>query len=145
MYRKTDIIPMEKIMTIEGLLSEKGYTVYGLSKKTGISKTTLFDIFSGKSDIMDCRLRVILKIADALGCEIKDIVCLDPIPYNPVFEEDIPEFLKESLAFIKDKRNMKKPLYDCYADEANSSINVCEIENLISKEQADYLRNKYLR
>lgn len=35
-------------------------------------------------------------------------------------------------------------MFDCYLDEANSSINACEIENLISKEQAEYLRNKYL-
>ena len=30
-------------------------------------------------------------------------------------------------------------------DEENSSINICEIKNLITNEQANYLRNKYLR
>ena len=43
----------------------------------------------------------------------------------------------------KAKRN-KTTLFDCYLDEINSSIDVCEVENLISKEQADYLRKKYL-
>jgi len=132
-------------MNLETLLTDKGYTVYILSKKTGISKTTLFDIFSGKSNILDCRVRIIMKIADALNCDIKDLIALEPILYNPAFEENLPPFLKDNIMFIKDKRNKNNPLFDCYLDEANSSINVCEIENLISKEQADYLRNKYLR
>ena len=54
-------------------------------------------------------------------------------------------FLKEDIKLIKDKRNKNNPLFDCYLQQANSDVNVCEIENLISKEQADYLRNKYLR
>jgi len=132
-------------MNIETLLTNKGYTVYSLSKKTGISKTTLFDIFSGKSNILDCRVRIIMKIADALDYDIKDLIALEPILYKPAYEENLPEFLKANISFIKDKRNKNNPLFDCYLDEANSSINVCEIENLISKEQADYLRNKYLR
>ena len=132
-------------MNIDTFLKNKGYTVYRLSKETGISKTTLFDIFSGKSNILDCRVRIIMKIAAALDCDIKELFNLEPVLYNSVYEENIPSFLKENIAFIKNKRNWNNPLFDCYLDEANSSINVCEIENLISREQADYLRNKYLR
>ncbi len=84
---------------------------------------------------------IILKICNTLDISIYDVVNLEPILYNPFFEENLPEFLKEDIEFLK-KNN---PLYDCYLDETNSSINVCEIENLISKEQADYLRKKYLR
>ena len=132
-------------MNIDTFLKNKGYTVYRLSKETGISKTTLFDIFSGKSNILDCRVRIMMKIAAALDCDIKELINLEPVLYNAVYEENIPSFLKENIAFIKNKRNWNNPLFDCYLDEANSSINVCEIENLISKKQADYLRNKYLR
>ena len=132
-------------MNIDTFLKNKGYTVYRLSKETEISKTTLFDIFSGKSNILDCRVRIIMKIAAALDCDIKELINLEPVLYNSVYEENIPSFLKENIAFIKNKRNWNNPLFDCYLDEANSSINVCEIENLISREQADYLRNKYLR
>ena len=132
-------------MNIDTFLKNKGYTVYRLSKETGISKTTLFDIFSGKSNILDCRVRIIMKIAAALDCDIKELINLEPVLYNSVYEENIPSFLKENIAFIKNKRNWNNPLFDCYLDEANSSINVCEIENLSSREQADYLRNKYLR
>ena len=129
-------------MNLKDILIEKGYTIYKLSKDSGVSKTTLFDIFSGKSNILDCRLGIILKICNTLDISIYDVVNLEPILYNPFFEENLPEFLKEDIEFLKNKNN---PLYDCYLDETNSSINVCEIENLISKEQADYLRKKYLR
>ncbi len=73
-----------------------------------------------------------------------DIVELDPVPYNPAYEENLPSFLEEDIAFLRNKRNESNPFYDCYLDETNSSINVCEVENLITKEQADYLRKKYL-
>lgn len=132
-------------MTITELLDQKEFTIYKLSKVSGISKTTLFDIFSGKSNILDCRLRVILKLSKALGVSINELVSLEPVLYNPSYEENLPEFLLEDIKFIKNKKNKNNPLYDCYLDETNSSINVCEIENLISKEQAIYLRNKYLR
>ncbi len=132
-------------MNLNDLLDEKGYTVYKLSKETGIAKSTLFDIFSGKSNILDCRLRIILKICDTLKISVDELVKLDPILNNPAFEENLPSFLEEDIEFLKDKRNKSNPLYDCYLDETNSSINVCEVENLISKEQADYLRNKFLR
>ena len=132
-------------MTITELLDQKEFTIYKLSKVSGISKTTLFDIFSGKSNILDCRLRVILKLSKALGVSINELVSLEPVLYNPSYEENLPEFLLEDIKFIKNKKNKNNPLYDCYLDETKSSINVCEIENLISKEQAVYLRNKYLR
>lgn len=132
-------------MTITELLDQKEFTIYKLSKVSGISKTTLFDIFSGKSNILDCRLRVILKLSKALGVSINELVSLEPVLYNPSYEENLPEFLLEDIKFIKNKKNKNNPLYNCYLDETNSSINVCEIENLISKEQAIYLRNKYLR
>lgn len=45
------------MMTLDDILNEKGDTIYRLSKISGISKTKLFDIFSGKSNILDCRLR----------------------------------------------------------------------------------------
>lgn len=132
-------------MTLNDLLTEKGCTIYKLSKDTGIAKSTLFDIFSGKSNLLDCRLRVVLKLSKTLGISIDEIVKLDPIPYNPAYEENLPLFLQQDITFLKDKRNKNNPFYDCYLDETNSSINVCEVENLITKEQADYLRNKFLR
>ena len=72
------------------------------------------------------------------------LLSLKPELYNPVFEKNIPAVLKDSLNMFKRKRRTDNSLIDCYYDELNSTINVCEIEQLITKEQADYFRNKYL-
>ena len=68
----------------------------------------------------------------------------EPTIYNPTFERNVPKFLLESIENLKKAKRKKSSLLDCYLDETNSSINVCEVEKLISKEQADYLRKKYL-
>ena len=132
-------------MTFAELLNDKDLTIYKLSKESGVAKTTLFDIASGKSNILDCTARNLLKISNALNVSIEDLIKLDPTIYNPVFERNVPEFLLDNIENIKKAKRRKSSLLDCYLDEANSSINVCEVENLISKEQADYLRKKYLR
>lgn len=85
-----------------------------------------------------------MKIADAFGCDIEKLLSLDRMPYHPEWEQNLPGFLKKDILLMKDKRNRKSPVFDCCWDETNSSINVCEAENLISREQADYLRVKYL-
>ena len=72
------------------------------------------------------------------------MIQLESTIYNPAFERNVPKFLLDSFENIKKAKRRKSSLLDCYQDEANSSINVCEVENLISKEQAEYLRKKYL-
>ena len=131
-------------MTFGDLLIKKNYTVYRLSKESGVPKTTIFDISSGKSNLLDCSGRNLLKISKCLGVSIEDLLSLDQELYNPTYDKNIPTFLAESIDNIKKAKKKKSSLLDCYLDETNSSINVCEIENLISKEQADYLRKKYL-
>lgn len=90
------------MMTLDDILSEKGDTIYRLSKISGISKTKLFDIFSGKSNILDCRLRVVSKLSKILGMFIEEIISLEPI-YNPMYEDNIPNFLKKIFCFWKIK------------------------------------------
>jgi len=129
-------------MNINQILNNKGCTVYRLSKETGIPKSTLFDIFSGKTNAFDCSFRIIVKLCNALDIKINDFIKLTPVPYNKSYEEMIPDFLRNSIQNLKHNKN--KLITDCLLDEVNSSINVSEVENLISKDQADYLRNKYL-
>lgn len=131
-------------MDINELLIKKGMTVYKLSQETGIAKSTLYDICSGKANILDCSVRTLLKLADAFEVDINYLINLKPIMYNQVYETEIPEFLKTSLDRLK--RNMRNgsPYYDCFWDDTYASINVCEVEQLISSEHANYLRYKYL-
>lgn len=131
-------------MTFKDLLKEKNFTIYRLSKLSGIAKTTLFDIASGKSDIFECKARVLYNIAITLGVTIEELLKLDREEYKSYFEENLPLFLDEALSNVKKSKQNKDFLYDCYLDELNSSINVAEVEMLITKEQAEYLRKKYL-
>ena len=64
-------------------------------------------------------------------------------------ERDLPEYLQRSLAQWVRAQNLLKQgehytMMDCDWCELNSDINVAEVENEISTEQANYLREKYL-
>lgn len=65
------------------------------------------------------------------------------------YETNLPEFLQIDLDRYKqaqeDIRNGKEvSLIDCYYCELQSSINVCEVERIITPDHAWYLREKYL-
>lgn len=65
------------------------------------------------------------------------------------YETNLPEFLQIDLDRYKqaqeDIQNGKEvSLMDCYYCELQSSINVCEVERIISQDHAWYLREKYL-
>lgn len=131
-------------MNLRGLLYEKGLTVYRLSKMTSIPQATLFNIFNGQADINECRVKHVAKIAEAFNMSIEDILKLDPVPYNSFYEHNLTGSLKESIELLKTKNKKSSRYYDCYWCQANSDINVHEVEGIISHDQAEYLRNKYL-
>lgn len=131
-------------MTFNELLEKKSYTVYKLSNESKVAKTTIFDIASGKTNILDCTGRNLLKLSNALNVSIEDLLELEQELYNPIYEKNVPTFLLESIENLKTAKKKKSSLLDCYYDELNSTINVCEVENIISNDHANYLRKKYL-
>lgn len=66
-------------------------------------------------------------------------------------EKDLPEFLVHSIEQMKKtwkqyEETGKLPIHwDLDFGELNSGINVAEVEDMISSEQAWYLREKYLK
>ena len=126
-------------MTFLDLLSEKKTTVYSLSLESGIPKTTLTDIASGKADILECSGKTLLAIAKALNVKIERLLLLEREESKTL----LPEFLLESISEYRKAVRKGSTLIDCYSDQLNSSINVAEVENLISKEQAARLRARY--
>ena len=60
----------------------------------------------------------------------------------PFLEESLKEMKREWALYDSGKMSMR---WDCYYCDLQSSINVAEVESLISEEQAWYLREKYLR
>lgn len=126
-------------MTFLDLLSEKKTTVYSLSIDSGIPRTTLTDIASGKADILECSGKTLLAVSKSLNVPIEDLLSLEREEAKTL----LPGFLRDSIKEYRKAIRKDSPLIDCYSDQLNSSINVAEVENLISKEQANRLRTRY--
>lgn len=61
---------------------------------------------------------------------------------NTYHECGLPDWLRESINTYQNNKNSS--VADCLYCELQSDINVAEVENLITSEQAWYLRGKYL-
>ena len=126
-------------MTFLDLLSEKKTTVYSLSIDSGIPRTTLSDIASGKTDILKCSGKTLLAISKSLNVSIEDLLSLEREEAKTL----LPGFLLDSIKEYRKAIRKDSTLIDCYSDQLNSNINIAEVENLISKEQANRLRTRY--
>ena len=102
-------------------------------------RTTLADIASGKADILECSGKTLLAISKTLNVSIEDLLSLE----REEEKTTLPGFLYESIKDYRKAIRKDSTLIDCYSDQLNSSINVAEVENLISKELADRLRKRY--
>ena len=126
-------------MTFLDLLAEKKTTVYSLSIKSGIPRSTLTDIASGKADILECSGKTLLAISKSLNVSIEDLLLLEREEAKTL----LPGFLLDSINDYRKAIRKDSTLIDCYSDQLNSNINIAEVENLISKEQANRLRARY--
>ncbi len=64
---------------------------------------------------------------------------------NEMYERNLPPYLAHDLEAWKKGVEEKSHLLDCLWGELYGSINIAEInDNLITHEQAQYLRDKYL-
>lgn len=126
-------------MTFLDLLAYKKMTVSSLSVKSGIPRSTLADIASGKSDILECSGKTLLAISKCLNMTIEELLALEREEAKTL----LPGFLLDSIVQYRKAVRKDSTMLDCYSDQLNSSINVAEVENLISKEQANRLRKRY--
>lgn len=126
-------------MTFLDLLAYKKMTVSSLSAESGIPRSTLTDIASGKSDILECSGKTLLAIAKCLNMSIEELLALEREEAKTL----LPGFLLDSIVQYRKAIRKDSTMLDCYSDQLNSSINVAEVENLISSEQANRLRKRY--
>lgn len=147
-------------MSLQNYLDSKNITKYHLSQISGVPKTTVLDICSGKSSLKNCSARTVQQLAKALDCTMEFIMSLDAdkdydnetgLPQSKDYlERSLPPYLQSSLenmiASWKVVDSGKKDYHwDMYWSELNADINSAEVEQEISTEQAWYLREKYLR
>ena len=54
-------------MTINAMMASKNMSMYRLAQLSGLHKTTVIDICSGKSAISGCTAKTVWKLSQALG------------------------------------------------------------------------------
>ena len=95
-------------MDLQDYIDSKNITKYHLSQISGVPKTTVIDICSGKSSLQRCSARTVQQLAKALGCTMEYLMSLDTpntnydnetgLPNNKEYlERDLPPYLQSSL------------------------------------------------
>lgn len=146
---------------MQRLLGEKALTKYKLSQISGVPKTTIMDICSGKSKLEQCSARTVYLLAKALGCSMESLLDIADcnsgyhgetgLPKDPgYFECGLSNDLKTSIWRMEESWEIensggKDYHWDIAWCELNADINAAEVNQEITSEQAWYLREKYLR
>lgn len=140
-------------MTLQEMVREKNMTRYQLSQRSGIPWATLSDIWTGKTRLERCSGGTLVKLSGTLGITVEELIALDvetSMPPDdskaekPYFEVNLPQDLEKALReYIQGEQGHSRYL-DCLWGELYGSINANQWGGVISKEQADYLRAKYL-
>jgi transcriptional regulator with XRE-family HTH domain len=146
-------------VNLQTILAQKNMTMYRLSKISGVPKTTILDICSGKSSIEGCNAKTVYMLAKALECPMETLMIIDSADYeqdtglqkdSSYLEKGLPEYLQISLDNMKKSWEIEDSggtdlHWDLYWCELNADINSAEVDRVISAEQANYLRKVYLR
>ena len=97
-------------------------SVYSISKRSGIPQSTLSDIITGKSKLLDCTGKTLLLLSKELNISIEELLNLEQDEYNISLEENIPQLIKNSIAKLKRARRYNSDFIDCYESELNSKV-----------------------
>lgn len=90
---------------------------------------------------------MVYKLAKALGVSIEFLTAegIRQAQKERSYEYGLLAYLQHDLDAYKEGLENKSPLLDCLWGELYGSINIAEInDGAITKEHADYLREKYL-
>jgi plasmid maintenance system antidote protein VapI len=88
-------------MELVNYTSDKKLSIYRISKLSNIPLSTLNDIYSGKSSLLDCSGKTLLSLSKVLGVSIEELLEMKQEIYKPEFEKNVPIFLKNSLDNLK--------------------------------------------
>ena len=61
-------------MDFQDLLREKNLTMYRLAKISGVPKTTVIDLCTGKSAVEGCTAKTVQNLARALDCTMEELM-----------------------------------------------------------------------
>ena len=93
-------------MTMQSLLRERNISMYRLSQLSGVPKTTVIDICSGRSNIEGCTAKTVMQLSRALGCTMEELMLIDNARYDhktglpkddAYLEKGLPAYLEKSI------------------------------------------------
>lgn len=141
-------------MTIQQLLQDKKISRYRLSKLSGVPWATLADIYSGKTRLDRCATGTLSKLAKVLDLSIEELLELKTESEKSVdtgkpnrktyLETGLPKSIQKAMEDYIQGEEEKVLYLDCLWGELYGAINSNLWAGLITEEQADYLRTKYL-
>ena len=144
-------------MSLKEMIEQQHLTRYKVAKMCNIPQSTMRDLCSGKTDIKKASVETLYKLAKAFSISMEELLLklsIDQKTGKPLdqsyLEYDLPIFLQDSIhqmneSWEKIDAGKEDSIWDCNWCDLQSSINICEVEQLITSEQANFLRKKYLR
>ena len=144
-------------MSLKEMIEQQHLTRYKVAKMCNIPQSTMRDLCSGKTDIKKASVETLYKLAKAFSISMEELLLklsIDEKTGKPLdqsyLEYDLPIFLQDSIhqmneSWEKIDAGKEDSIWDCNWCDLQSSINICEVEQLITSEQANFLRKNYLR
>ena len=144
-------------MSLKEMIEQQHLTRYKVAKMCNIPQSTMRDLCSGKTDIKKASVETLYKLAKAFSISMEELLLKLSIDEKTAkrldqsyLEYDLPIFLQDSIhqmneSWEKIDAGKEDSIWDCNWCDLQSSINICEVEQLITSEQANFLRKKYLR
>lgn len=104
-------------------------------------------IYAVENQTGKCSAETVYKLAKVLGVsmEMLTVAAIQNAERERAYEYGLPEYLQHDLDAYKEGLKTKSDLLDCLWGELYGSINIAEInDGAITREHAEFLRNKYL-
>ena len=152
-------------MSLQALLDARGISKYRLSKMSGVSKTVILDICSGKSLLENCTVKTVFRIASALDCSIESLLSFSSADSNAYDSEkliaagsaDNEKSLKEIGIDFHIDTSLKNDLYaliegiqdnvsyiDCLRDQLLSDVHASYNAGLLTADQAKFIEQNFV-
>ena len=133
-------------MTIWERLDQMNLSRYLLARACGLSWAEVSDLCMGKQPLPQCGDETLERLAQAMGLSRQELLELETGPQALALdpESGLPGFVRRSIDNLLQGELEQVSHLDCLYDDLYGSINAAQWGGDITREQADYLRKKYL-
>lgn len=133
-------------MTIWERLDQMNLSRYQLARACGLSWAEVSDLCMGKQPLPQCGDETLERLAQAMGLSRQELLELETGPQALALdpESGLPGFVRRSIDNLLQGELEQVSHLDCLYDDLYGSINAAQWGGEITREQADYLRKKYL-